>query len=152
LPTKSAEAGKVDLLVVTRDIWSLRLNTQYSVQQNSLTNLSISLSENNFLGRRKTIALGFLVDQGSITTGPRYIDKNFLGEHLDFRWRIDKIFTRQTLDVIGQEPPGSMMFEKRPSGDPGGLQDDHKFRSEGSQATVALTKTLWSLASTWGGG
>ncbi|HEY5921708.1 MAG TPA: hypothetical protein VIV11_08555 [Kofleriaceae bacterium] len=152
LPTKSAEEGKVDLLVVTRDIWSLRLNTQYQVQQGSLTNLSISLSENNFLGRRKTIALGFLVDQGAITTGPLFIDKNFLGQHMDFRFRIDRIFTRKSLDVIGEQPPGSGMLVEQPTGDPGGLQDDRKFRAEGSQATVALTKTLWSLASKWGGG
>ena len=39
-----------------------------------------------------------------------------------------------------------------PTGDPGGMQDDRKFRAEGSAATVTLTKTLWSLASKWGGG
>jgi hypothetical protein len=152
LPTKSPEPGKVDLLVVTRDIWSLRLNTKYDIQQGSLTALQVSLSENNFLGRRKTVALGVTVDQGSLTTGPLYIDKNFLGQHLDFRFRIDRIFTRQSLDVIGEDPVGSSMFVRRPSGDPGGLEDDGKFHAEGSQATVALTKTLWSLASKWGGG
>jgi hypothetical protein len=146
LPTKSAEPGKVDLLVVTRDIWSLRLNSRYSIQQGALTDLSISLSENNFLGRRKTIAVGFLVDQGSILIGPLYIDKNFLGQHLDFRFRFDRIFTRQSLDVIDADGNSA------PSGDPGGLQDERTFRAEGSQATVALTKTLWSLASKWGGG
>ena len=146
LPTKSAVPGQVDLLVVTRDIWSLRLNTKYQIQQGSLTDLSISLSENNFLGRRKTIALGVVVDQASLTTGPLFIDKNFLGQHLDFRFQISRIFTRQSLDVVAAD--GSTV----PSGDPGGLQDDGKLRTEGSQATVALTKTLWSLASTWGWG
>ena len=151
LPTKSAEEGKVDLLVVTRDIWSLRLNTQYQVQQGSLTNLSISLSENNFLGRRKTVALGVLVDQGTATIGPLFIDKNFLGEHLDFRFRFDRIFTRQSLDVIHVDPD-TLEVTQMPSGDPGGLQDERVFRAEGTQATVTLTKTLWSLASKWGGG
>jgi len=33
VPVKSAEPGKVDVLVVTRDIWSLRLNTQYTFQE-----------------------------------------------------------------------------------------------------------------------
>lgn len=146
LPVKSEEAGKVELLVVTRDIWSLRLNTQYQIQQGSLTNLSISLSENNFLGRRKTVALGILVDQAALTVGPLYIDKNFLGQHIDFRFRVDRIFTRQSLDVVGDD--GTRV----PTGDPGGLQDDGVLRAEGSQATVAMTKTLWSLASKWGWG
>src|SRR5262249_3436433 len=52
LPVKAATDGHVDLLVVTRDIWSLRLNTQYTFQQGDLTNLAFSLSENNFLGER----------------------------------------------------------------------------------------------------
>ncbi len=152
LPVKSAEPGKVDLLVVTRDIWSLRLNTRYGIQQNTLTDLSISLSENNFLGRRKTVAIGFLVDQGSIAIGPLFIDKNFLGRHLDFRMRVDRIFTRRSLDVIATDPTNPMATLSAPSGDPGGLQDDSTFHTEGHQATVALTKTLWSLASRWGGG
>jgi hypothetical protein len=39
-----------------------------------------------------------------------------------------------------------------PTNDPGGIQDDGTFRSEGSDATVSMSKTLWSLASEWGGG
>jgi hypothetical protein len=70
IPVTSAQEGKVDMLVVTRDIWSLRLNTQYTFQQGSLTNLSIALSENNFLGRRSVFAAGFTMDQGAIATGP----------------------------------------------------------------------------------
>ena len=33
LPVKTADPGEVDLLVVTRDLWSLRLNSQYTYQQ-----------------------------------------------------------------------------------------------------------------------
>lgn len=146
LPIKSAVEGQVDVLVVTRDIWSLRLNTQYAIQENSLTNLSVSISENNFLGRRKTVALAMLMDQGSISVGPLYIDKNFLGRYLDFRFRIEKILTRQSLDVVAAD--GTRI----PTTDPGGLQDDGTFRSEGNAVTVALSRTLWSLASKWGGG
>lgn len=150
LPTKSAEPGKVDLLVVTRDIWSLRLNTKYTIQEGSLTNFTMSLSENNFLGLRKTVALGFIMDQGSIAVGPLFIDKNFLGQHLDLRARVDRIFTRKSLDVVTDaEPPEPNRF---PTGDPGGIQDDGTLRAEGTSAVITLTKTLWSLASKWGGG
>lgn len=146
LPIKSAASGQVDVLVVTRDIWSLRLNTQYAIQENSLTNLSVSISENNFLGRRKTVAFSMLMDQGSVSLGPLYIDKNFLGRYLDFRFRIEKILTRQSLDVVTREGM------RIPTTDPGGIQDDGTFRSEGNAVTVAMSKTLWSLASKWGGG
>lgn len=146
LPIKSTTEGQVDVLVITRDIWSLRLNTQYAIQENSLTNLSISISENNFFGRRKTVAMAMLMDQGSVSVGPLFIDKNFLGQHLDFRVRLEKILTRHSLDVVTRD---GMHI---PTTDPGGIQDDGVLRSEGSAATITLNKTLWSLASKWGGG
>ena len=40
LPVASADPGQVDLLVVTRDVWSLRFNTDFESRQNALTLLS----------------------------------------------------------------------------------------------------------------
>jgi hypothetical protein len=146
LPVKSGEPGTVDLLVVTRDIWSLRLNTQYTFQQGSLTNLSISISENNFLGHRNVLAMSALMDQGSLAIGPLFIDKNFLGKHLDLRARVDTIMTRQSLYIV--TPDGTRI----PTGDPPGLFDGGGYRREGSDATISLARPLWSLASEWGAG
>ena len=146
LPIKASEPGKVDLLVVTRDVWSLRFNTQYTFQQGSLTNLSISISENNFLGYRNVLAAAALMDQGSLAVGPLFIDKNFLGKHLDFRARVDEILTRQSLDVVS--PNG----DHTPTGDPKGWEDGGGYRHEGRDATISLSRPLWSLASEWGAG
>jgi hypothetical protein len=149
VPIKSSTEGQVDVLVVTRDIWSLRLNSKYTIQENSLTDLQISISENNFLGRRKTVAIAMVMDQGSIAVGPLYIDKNFLGKHLDFRFRVDRILTRQSLDTIVRDPTTGELTPV-PTGDPKGIQDGGGLRTEGNDATVALSKPLWSLASKWG--
>ena len=46
------------MLVVTRDIWSLRLNTQYTFQQGSLTNLTMAFSENNLHRRARRVMVG----------------------------------------------------------------------------------------------
>jgi len=125
LPVKSKDPAKVDLLVVTRDIWSLRLNTNYTFQVGKLTNLSFSLSENNFLGNRNVLALAFTMDQGAIATGPLFIDKNVLGEHVSFSARVDDILTRDDLIQHG------------------------RFHNEGSDSTVTVSRPLWSLASEW---
>ncbi|HSN28054.1 MAG TPA: hypothetical protein VLT45_17320, partial [Kofleriaceae bacterium] len=146
LPIHATEPGKVDLLVVTRDVWSLRFNTQYTYQQGSLTNLSISISENNFLGHRDVLSAAALMDQGSLAVGPLFIDKNFLGKHLDFRGRVDEILTRQSLDVVS--PEGG----RTPTGDPKGWEDGGGYRHEGRDATLSLSRPLWSLATEWGGG
>ena len=128
LPVTSAEAGKVDLLVVTRDIWSLRLNTQYTFQQGKLTNLSTSISENNFLGTRSVLAAAVTMDQGTLALGPLFIDKNLIGQHVELRARVDAVVNRDAL-----------------------LQEGEWSR-EGSQSTIALSRNLWSLASEWGAG
>ncbi|MDB4964027.1 MAG: putative outer membrane protein [Myxococcales bacterium] len=136
LPVISSEPGKVDVLVVTRDIWSLRLNTQYTWQQNKLTDLSLSLSENNFFGLRKVVALGLTMDQGKIEVGPLYIDKNFLGKRLELRARINTIVNREALLPYNRD----------------GLFDIGQLDSEGSSSTISLRRTLWQLSSKWGAG
>ena len=128
VPVASAEPGKVDLLVVTRDIWSLRLNTQYVFQEGKLTNLSISLSENNFLGTRSVLAAAVTMDQGTIAAGPLFIDKNLFGQHVELRARVDAVVNRDAL-----------------------LQRSD-WEREGSQSTIAVSRNLWSLASKWGAG
>jgi hypothetical protein len=128
IPVRSATPGQVDVLIVTRDIWSLRLNTQYTYQQGKLTDLTMSFAENNFLGRRHVVAAGLTMDQGSIAVGPLFIDKNFLGKHLDLRARVDAILNRD--DLTG----------------------DGELHSEGTQSTITLSRPLWSLASKWAAG
>jgi hypothetical protein len=128
IPVVSADPAKVDLLVVTRDIWSLRLNTQYTFQEGKLTNLSTSLSENNFFGTRSVLAAAVTMDQGTLAFGPLFIDKNLVGEHVELRARVDAIVNRDDL-----------------------LQRSD-WNREGSQSTIAISRNLWSLASEWGAG
>jgi hypothetical protein len=128
VPVRSATPGTVDALIVTRDIWSLRLNTQYTFQQGKLTNLITSFSENNFLGRRDLLSAALNMDQGAIAVGPLFIDKNLLGEHLDFRARVDEILTRDD------------------------LTKHSTLHSEGTDSTITLTRPLWSLSSEWAAG
>jgi hypothetical protein len=148
IPVVSAEAGKVEMLVVTRDIWSLRLNTQYTFQQGKLTDLSTSLSENNFLGTRNVLAAAVSLDQGAVAFGPLFIDKNLAGQHIELRARVDVIANRD--DLFSCDNPDNGVLCK-------GLVDPTRppssgWTGEGSQSTVSVTKTLWSLASEWGGG
>ncbi len=128
VPVKSAEPGMVDVLIVTRDVWSLRLNTKYTIQQGTLTNLSLSLSENNFLGRRNVLAASVLMDQGAVAVGPLFFDENVLGKHVALRLNVSEILTRDA------------------------LLHDGKIHSEGTSSAISLKKPLWSLASQWGTG
>ncbi|MCA9677726.1 MAG: BamA/TamA family outer membrane protein, partial [Myxococcales bacterium] len=119
---RTDDPDQVDLLCVTRDVWSLRLNSNYELQQSQLTYLSFALSENNLFGARKLLAASFKMDQGAYTMGPLYIDKNLLGRHLDLRGTGGPIFNRQSGHL------------------------------EGSQSTLQLSYPLWTLTQDWGAG
>lgn len=82
VPVASAVPGTVDLLAVTRDVWSLRANTQFEFQRDTLTTLRTSISENNLFGWRKHLAAGFELDLGRYGFGPTYFDPNVAGTRL----------------------------------------------------------------------
>src|SRR5690606_10523821 len=120
-----AEGGgpaEVDLLVVTRDIWSLRMNSRYELQESVLSELSLSISENNLFGFRKQVALVFNMDLGAYTIGPQYIDKNIAGTRLQLLTKVDAVFSRETSEL------------------------------EGTQSYTSFSYPLWSLQREWGAG
>ena len=122
LPIVSQQPGTVDLLVVTRDVWSLRFNTNFEFQQSTLSLLQTSLSENNLFGWRKFFSFGFSLDLGAYWIGPTYFDPNVAG-------------TRLTLYASANA------YYSRDSG-----------HYEGDAEAVSLHYPLYSLASRWGAG
>lgn len=121
MPVKAPEPGTVDVLVVTRDIWSLRLNSDYEIQNGDLTRLVLAPAETNLLGLRKQLAFFFVLDQGAYSLGPYYHDSNIAGSRL----RLDA----QSVVVFSRD----------------------QGRLEGTRSEVALTYPLWSLRRRWGG-
>ncbi|MBK7534161.1 MAG: hypothetical protein IPI49_02095 [Myxococcales bacterium] len=128
VPVRGQRPDTVDVLVVTRDIWSLRFNTNYRYQDSSLTFLAVSISENNFLGRRKVLSVAYDMDQGQVGIGPLFLDKNLLGRHVEVRARVAGLFARDSLLADGT------------------------FDSEGSESAVEVSRPLWNLGETWGAG
>ena len=99
VPIQAATPGTVDVLIATRDVWSLRFNSDYNYQPGYLINLSTSLSENNVFGWRKQIALAFILNQGDIQLGPNYQDPNVLGTRLRFTAMFYEIWARKIGEI-----------------------------------------------------
>ena len=122
VPVASPVPGTVDVLVVTRDVWSLRFNTNFEFQRNRLTLLETAVSENNLFGWRKQLAARFEMDLGRFGVGPTYFDPNVAGTRLTLLAVATAWYTR------------------------GG----HGY--EGNNELFSLRYPLYSLASRWGGG
>jgi hypothetical protein len=125
LPVKSATPGMVDVLIVTRDVWSLRLNESFEAQQNRLLYFTGSLSENNLFGWRKYLAVVFAMDQSEMGLGPSYIDPNVLGTRLKLQAAFYWLWKR----------------------DAGGFNPGPQ---EGTSSHFRLEYPLYALTSRWG--
>ncbi len=128
VPVESATPGQVDILAVTRDIWSLRLNSNYRFEDGTFTFLSLSLSENNFFGTHALASAVLSVDLGTIGFGPLLRKNNVGGKHVNVRLRGQALFSREA------------------------MLDHGRLDTEGSSSEVDVSRPLWKLDSAWGGG
>lgn len=99
VPVPASAPGTVDVLIVTRDVWSLRFNSNYNYQPGYLINFSSSLSENNLLGWRKQASLEFILNQGDLWLGPTYRDPNVLGTRLRFTAAVYETWARKIGEI-----------------------------------------------------
>lgn len=116
---KGSAPGKVALLVITKDLWSLRLNNDFSAVGSLLQYLSLQGTEQNFLGRGKKVAVDFVLRLDTLSFGQSYTDRRVLGS----RWS----FSESAAVLIGRE-----------SG-----------RPEGSRGSVSISRPLYSLSTPW---
>lgn len=72
VPVQSKEPGKVDILVITKDIWSLRLSTGVSITPGGLESLLLVPQETNFLGLQHTAQVQFQLQPLTYTFGVGY--------------------------------------------------------------------------------
>jgi hypothetical protein len=98
---RGSTPDRVVVLVVTKDQWSLRLNTNFTVDQARLDFLSFSISESNLAGRNKTAAIDFALDPGRYTVGAGYTDPRVAGSRHALTLGADVFLDRQTSQPEG---------------------------------------------------
>jgi len=119
VPVKGRAPDTVALLAVTKDIWSLRLNSDFAAVGSLLQYLKLQGTEQNFLGRGKRIAVDFVLRQDTLSLGQSYTDPRVLGS----RWSLS-----ESVAVI----------QGRESG-----------KAEGSRGSFAVSRPLYSLSTPW---
>ncbi|MCC6623571.1 MAG: BamA/TamA family outer membrane protein [Deltaproteobacteria bacterium] len=110
----------VDVLVYTRDLWSLRIESGFSLTDGFLDHLALTLIERNVAGRNVQAAISFELEPRTFSLGELFVDRRLFGS----RWALSQAF-----DVV---------FE-RDSGAP-----------EGTLGSLVVGLPLWDLRPRWG--
>lgn len=120
VPVKSQQPGVVSVLVITKDLWSIRLNTEFNFVGPLLQLLWLRPTEHNLLGRNKQVSLDLELKLDTLSIGQGYADPRVLGSRLTFLERAAVIFNRRT-----------------------GM-------AEGSRGALQIGRPLYSLDTEWG--
>jgi hypothetical protein len=81
-PIVGSAPDRVKLLVITKDIWSLRLNSDYRFAGGKLEYLFLEPSEENFLGTHQSISATFQMRQDTFSFGGRYRIPRLVGSRI----------------------------------------------------------------------
>ncbi|HTP28913.1 MAG TPA: hypothetical protein VMK12_25045 [Anaeromyxobacteraceae bacterium] len=79
---RGTRSDAVRIIVITKDVWSLRLNWNIAFGSHGLESLTAEPAETNFLGTLQTIGLLFDLLPESYSVGAQYSVPRILGSHL----------------------------------------------------------------------
>lgn len=92
---------RVRVLVVVKDVWSLRLNYDLEASDRSLNYLLLNLAEENLLGTHTTLGGLFTLDPGSYSIGMLGQKRSLFGSDIDLSLSGSVIYGRATGEAEG---------------------------------------------------
>ena len=98
---RGSRPDRVRVVVVTKDVWSLRLNANYRFAGGQLEYLFLQPSEQNLLGTHHAVAAQMVMDPGSISLGAGYTMPRIGGSRILFRADVNAILGRESGDLEG---------------------------------------------------
>lgn len=122
VPVKGSTPDKVGVLMITKDIWSLRLSFELSVTPGGLENLIIVPQETNLAGLHHTASTRFVYQPESYTLGVGY--------------NIPR-FGKSSSNWIGASAGASVIINRR------------RLEPEGSAMNVSVGQGLYSTRTDW---
>lgn len=98
----------VEVLVFTRDLWSLRLESSFSFNDGRFDRLSLTLIERNLLGRNVQAAVSFDLLPMTWSLGGSFVDRRILSSRLSLSASMALVFRRDDSNLEGSY--GSLSF------------------------------------------
>jgi hypothetical protein len=127
LATEGTAPDRVRLVVITKDVWSLRPNWNIQLTNGGLQSFFAQPAETNLAGTHQTVNGTFYLQPNSLLIGAGYSNPRFVGTHLN---------TQAQANIILNLPTG------QPEGSVGGLVIGQPLYSP-------LTDWAWDAQATW---
>jgi len=96
VPIQSRIAGEVDILVIVRDVWSLRLNSNFQFEGTRLRYLLLNPSEENLLGTHTNVGGLLVLTQTNYSAGLVFGYPRIGGSRVAGSVNANLVFNRQT--------------------------------------------------------
>jgi hypothetical protein len=96
VPLEGSAPGRVRLLVITKDVWSLRLNNSFTYEDGRLQYLLLQPAEINLAGTHQEILGNFVLDPATIQVGGAYVIPRLAGSHIAASISANAILNRDT--------------------------------------------------------
>lgn len=99
LAVSGSAPDRVRLVVITKDVWSLRPNWDLQLTSGGLQSLSAQPAETNLAGTHQIVSGNFILQPESLTLGLAYANPRLAGTHL---------LVQPSANVILNEPTGKL--------------------------------------------
>ncbi len=96
VPIRGSAADRVRLLIITKDVWSLRLNSDIQVGSGGLESLLLAPTESNLAGTHQTVFTRLFLVPNSYSLGAGYTVRRLGGSHAVFSSDVSVILNRST--------------------------------------------------------
>ena len=96
VPLLEPATERVRVLVITRDVWSLRLNSDFQVGEQGLNYLLLSPAEENLFGTHAKVAAYFALQRDTYSIGGSASHERILGSRLSGVVSYNAVLNRET--------------------------------------------------------
>jgi hypothetical protein len=101
VPVRGSAPDRVKVLVVTKDVWSLRLNSNFAIGDGGLSYLLLNPSEENVFGTHASVGSVFVLYPESYSLGLLTAHRKIAGTHLEGSASASLIWNRDSGDSEG---------------------------------------------------
>lgn len=101
VPVRASQPDRVRVLVITKDVWSLRLNSNFEIADGEVTRLLLQPAEENLFGTHTTIAGLFVLNPDTYSLGGLFINRRVVGSRIQSAVSGNIIFNRDSGDPEG---------------------------------------------------